>query len=136
MGENDLAEEDMPGRKAITAVAADFNLTLRTLRYYEQRGLLRPMRVGTSRWYDAHDEHTLRLIQQGKGLGFTLLEIEAVLKQPEYRESDSPDFVWRLSKKLIEAQLQTLQEEQNALTLAIEELKRSLAALDGGDAAP
>lgn len=125
-----MVEDDMPGRKAITAVAVEFNLTLRTLRYYEQRGLLRPMRIGTSRWYSEDDENTLNLIQQGKSLGFTLLEIEAVLKQPEYGRSAVPEFVHRLSRGLIESQLQALKDEQNALSLAIDELKRSLAALD------
>src|SRR5215211_7623473 len=60
-------------------LAREFGVTLRTLRFYEDRGLLSPRREGTARIYDARDRSRLSVILKGKQLGFTLTEIRAMV---------------------------------------------------------
>jgi len=74
----------------IREMARDFGVSIRALRFYEDRGLLHPRREGTMRLYGARDRLYLKMILKGKQLGFTLAEIhdilmnrqEAVLKLP------------------------------------------------------
>jgi DNA-binding transcriptional MerR regulator len=63
----------------ITELAAEFDTTLRTLRFYEDRGLLRPERQGQTRVFHPRDRVRLQLIQRGKRLGFNLAEIASIL---------------------------------------------------------
>jgi DNA-binding transcriptional MerR regulator len=64
---------------SIGELAAEFDTTLRTIRFYEDRGLLRPERRGQTRVFSDRDRVRLRLILRGKRLGFALDEIAAVL---------------------------------------------------------
>jgi DNA-binding transcriptional MerR regulator len=64
---------------SIGELAAEFDTTLRTIRFYEDRGLLRPERRGQTRGFSDRDRVRLRLILRGKRLGFALDEIAAVL---------------------------------------------------------
>lgn len=56
-------------------LAAEFEITTRAIRFYEARGLLRPMRRGTARSFSRRDRARLKLILRGKNLGFTLEDI-------------------------------------------------------------
>src|SRR5579862_4383357 len=58
----------------ISQLAARFDVTPRTLRHYEDLGLLAPRRRGSSRLYDERDVSRLKLILRGKRLGFALEE--------------------------------------------------------------
>jgi DNA-binding transcriptional MerR regulator len=64
---------------SIGELAAQFETTLRTIRFYEDRGLLSPQREGTARVFSDRDRVRLQLILRGKRLGFTLDEIAHVL---------------------------------------------------------
>ena len=64
----------MVERYTIRDLAEDFAVTTRALRFYEERGLLRPQRKGQSRVYSAADRVRLTLVLRGKRLGFTLDE--------------------------------------------------------------
>ena len=69
-----------PGRTwTITELAHDFGVTLRTLRHYEDVGLLSPERRGTTRVFHLRDRIRLELILRGKRLGFTLPEIATIV---------------------------------------------------------
>jgi DNA-binding transcriptional MerR regulator len=73
-----------PGRAprttwTITELAREFDVTLRTLRHYEDIGLLHPERRGTSRVFHHRDRIRLELILRGKRLGFTLPEISTIV---------------------------------------------------------
>ena len=70
-----------PKSYTIGDLAREFGVTLRTLRFYEDRGLLSPRREGTARIYDARDRARLSVILKGKQLGFTLTEIRALLAE-------------------------------------------------------
>ncbi len=63
----------------IGQLAEEFDTTLRTIRFYEDRGLLTPERVGQTRIFHDRDRVRLQLILRGKRLGFTLGEIAHIL---------------------------------------------------------
>ncbi|MDT8321760.1 MAG: MerR family DNA-binding transcriptional regulator [Xanthomonadales bacterium] len=64
----------MEGTYSISELAAEFGVTTRTIRFYEEKGLLDPRRDGTRRIYSAADRTKLRLILRGKRLGLSLEE--------------------------------------------------------------
>src|SRR5690606_41139111 len=59
----------------IGELAREFGITARTIRFYEDKGLLSPLRDGQKRLYRRRDRTRLRLILRGKRLGFSLREI-------------------------------------------------------------
>jgi DNA-binding transcriptional MerR regulator len=63
----------------IGQLAEEFGLTLRSLRFYEDEGLIAPARVGQTRVYDHRDRARLKLICRGKRLGFSIGEIKDFL---------------------------------------------------------
>ena len=67
------------GRWSITELAAEFGITLRTIRFYEDHGLIAPERQGTRRIYHARDRVRLALVLRGRRLGFSLAEIKELL---------------------------------------------------------
>ena len=64
---------------SITEMADEFGVTLRTIRHYEDVGLITPERRGTTRVFHARDRIRLRLILRGKRLGFSLPEIRTIV---------------------------------------------------------
>ena len=78
---DDSPTADAAGRTSwtIAELAAEHDTTLRTLRHYEDVGLLTPERRGTTRIYHARDRTRLRLILRGKRLGFSLPEIRTIV---------------------------------------------------------
>ena len=62
----------------IGQLAAEFGITTRTIRFYEQEGLLRPARRGQARLYGEQERARLVLILRGKRLAFSLTEIREV----------------------------------------------------------
>ena len=63
----------------IAALAREFDVTTRTIRFYEDKGLLSPARNGQRRIYASRDRVRLRLIMRGKRLGFSLDEIRQMI---------------------------------------------------------
>src|SRR3954454_19789939 len=63
----------------ITQLAEDFGVTLRTIRHYEDVGLITPERRGTARVFHTRDRIRLQLILRGKRLGFSLPEIRTIV---------------------------------------------------------
>ncbi len=63
----------------IAELAREFEVTTRTIRFYEDKGLLSPTRDGQRRIYSPRDQVRLRLIMRGKRLGFSLDEIRAMI---------------------------------------------------------
>lgn len=64
---------------SISNLAQEFDITTRTIRFYEEKGLLNPMRNGSNRVYSATDRVKLKLILRGKRLGFTLEESRDII---------------------------------------------------------
>ncbi|WP_298957511.1 MerR family DNA-binding transcriptional regulator [uncultured Methylobacterium sp.] len=73
------ARSTAPATLTIGDLAEEFGVTLRALRFYEAKGLLRPQRRGTTRLYTEDDRTRLATILRGKELGFTLREIAAMV---------------------------------------------------------
>ncbi len=70
-------------RFSIGDLARAFAVTTRTIRYYEDEGLLAPQRNGRTRIYSPRDRVRLRLILRGKRLGFSLADIGEILDMYE-----------------------------------------------------
>ena len=64
---------------SIAELAREFGITARTMRFYEDEGLIKPRRQGLARLYSAHDRVRLGWILRGKRLGFSLAEIKQLL---------------------------------------------------------
>jgi DNA-binding transcriptional MerR regulator len=76
------ARRDDPASEPLTIgdLAREFGLTARTIRHYEDEGLLSPLRRGQARLYSRKDRARLALICRGKRLGFSLSEIRDFLR--------------------------------------------------------
>jgi DNA-binding transcriptional MerR regulator len=108
-------------------LAREFSVTLRTLRFYEDRGLLSPRREGTVRIYDARDRDRLSVILKGKQLGFTLTEIRAMVA--EDRVSGGVAANLKLSLDQIEDQISHLEQQKDEIEQALIELKARRAGV-------
>ncbi|HML30249.1 MAG TPA: MerR family DNA-binding transcriptional regulator [Hyphomicrobium sp.] len=64
---------------SISALAKEFGITTRTIRFYESRGLISPERIGTTRKYSKRDRARLMLILRGRNLGFTVEDVREYL---------------------------------------------------------
>jgi DNA-binding transcriptional MerR regulator len=64
---------------SIAELAREFGITARTIRFYEDEGLIKPRRQGLTRLYSTHDRVRLSWILRGKRLGFSLAEIKELL---------------------------------------------------------
>lgn len=69
----------MTASYSISDLAREFDVTTRTIRFYEEKGLLSPQREGTRRIYTPADRTKLRLILRGKRLGLTLDESAEII---------------------------------------------------------
>lgn len=115
-------EADGEHRFTIGDLAREFGLSLRALRFYEDRGLLQPRRRGTTRLYSDSDRSRLRLILKGKQLGFTLAEIRELLAaQAEAQER--LDLAMTLNPEQITAQIDLLERQRAELEIALNELR-------------
>jgi DNA-binding transcriptional MerR regulator len=65
---------------SIGDLAGEFGVTTRTIRFYEEKGLLQPRREGTRRIYSPADRTRLRLILRGKRLGLSLDESAEIIR--------------------------------------------------------
>ena len=72
-------ERDPQRIYSIAELAREFGITARTIRFYEDEGLIKPRRQGLTRLYSAGDRTRLSWILRGKRLGFSLAEIKELL---------------------------------------------------------
>ena len=129
----DAIEEDAKrGEMTIGDVARHYDVSLRTLRFYEDKELLKPRRAGTARFYSPRDRIRLELILKGKRLGFTLAEIFDLLSrasQPPHEKE--ADLTVSLGRDQIAAQIAHLERQRDGIDAAIEELRRAHARMFG-----
>jgi len=115
------ADANSPEMLTIGEVSRLYGVTLRALRFYEQRGLLKPIRRGGARFYDGAQKVRLQMILKGKHLGFTLTEIADLLEAEQDRGPKAGDFA--LDEKMVLSQLRHLEERRADLDQAIAELR-------------
>ncbi|MBR9899946.1 MAG: Cu(I)-responsive transcriptional regulator [Rhodospirillales bacterium] len=100
----------------ISDAAADSGLPAKTIRYYEDIGLVSPGRLANGyRDYDEHDLHKLRFLQRARGLGFSVEDCRVLLSLCEDRNRASADVKKIAKTHLIEierkiAELQSLRD--------------------------
>ncbi len=110
----------MTKRFTIRQLADEFDVTTRTLRFYEERGLLNPTRLNTTRSYSSADRTRLRLILRGKRLGLSLEESSAIVLMYDPTSANT-DQLNTLIAKIREKRAQLLQQ-QNDLELMLLDL--------------
>lgn len=98
-----------------------FEVTPRTLRYYEYIELLSPEREGRSRFYGPREVARMTLILRGRRFGFSLEEIRQWL---DIYESEGSEAQMRSLVERADAQLEVLAKERRALDSAIEDLRK------------
>lgn len=103
-----------------------FDVTPRTLRFYEAKELLSPLRQGARRLYSRSDRARLTLILRGKRFGFSLESIRQVLNLYD-REGSNLSQMERTYALAME-RLQVMEEQRDELDIAIKELKSELEA--------
>ena len=82
----------------IAELATEYDVTLRTIRFYEDRGLLTPERRGTARVYHSRDKVRLGLILRGKRLGFSLDEIARIVDMYDAEPGEEGQLVYLLDQ--------------------------------------
>jgi DNA-binding transcriptional MerR regulator len=105
-------------------LAREFGVTLRALRFYEDKGLLSPAREGLTRLYSAKDREHLKLILKGKRLGFTLVEISDMIA----KETGSEPRL-AMSAETVREQIAHLERQRVEIDEALAELRRSYETL-------
>ncbi len=110
----------------IREMCSAFEVTPRTLRFYEAKELLTPIRQGTRRLFTRRDRARLTLILRGKRFGFSLEDIRQTL---DLYDRDGSDAAQRQRACEIARERLAIMEAQRAeLDVAIAELKTELAA--------
>ena len=105
----------------VTQLANDLSVTARTVRFYEDKGLLSPQRVGTTRVYTHRDRAQLILVLRGKRLGFTLREIRDYLDL--YDADPTRQEQLRAPLKQVRSRIDRLVEQEKALVETLGELR-------------
>ncbi|ODT77473.1 MAG: MerR family transcriptional regulator [Pelagibacterium sp. SCN 64-44] len=104
---------------SIADLAREFDISTRTIRFYEAKGLLSPERVGATRIFRRRDRARLILILRGKRLGFSLRDISDYLS---LYDADKSQQVHLLAGKVTE-RLASLEAQQRDLETTIAELR-------------
>lgn len=107
--------------KSIAEASEALGVTQRTLRFYEDKGLIQPKRVGTMRVYSRREMGRMQLILRGKRLGFSIREIGEFLSLYDH----DPDQVVQAQRMLEATQhrLAELHQQRDAIEQTIDELK-------------
>jgi DNA-binding transcriptional MerR regulator len=111
--------------QTIREMARDFQVSIRTLRFYEDRGLLHPRRDGAHRRYDSRDRLHLKMILKGKTLGFTLTEIRDILAG-RGENAGMTELETGLLPEQLTAQIDYLERQRRQIDAAIATLRKAL----------
>jgi DNA-binding transcriptional MerR regulator len=106
----------------ITELSREFDVTPRTIRYYEDQGLLFPRREGLQRVYTKRDRTRLKLALRGKRLGLSLAEIKDVIDMYDTARDEEGQLVKFLA---------ALQQRRAALQQQREDIEALLAEING-----
>jgi DNA-binding transcriptional MerR regulator len=115
--------EDNGELMRIGDVARKFDVSLRTLRFYEDKGLIQPRREGTTRLYAHRDLARLKLITFGTKVGFSLREIKQMMDLYDPNGTNMKQYRFVLDKS--ERQIARLEEQRRQLDEAIDELRQT-----------
>lgn len=105
----------------IGELAREFDITPRSIRFYEEQDLLSPSRTGQNRIYNNKDRVRLKLILRGKRLGFSLAEVKNLFKLYD----SNPDSAIQL-----ETMLSMTQQKRAHLCQQLEDIQMLMNELD------
>jgi DNA-binding transcriptional MerR regulator len=106
---------------SISELAREFSISTRTIRFYEEKGFINPLREGQRRVYSAADRARIRLILRGKRIGFSLAESMEIIDMYDPDHSDAAQIDSLLAR--IAERRETLQQQRR-------DLEEMLVALD------
>lgn len=117
---------------SISDLAGEFGVTTRTIRHYEEQGLLNPRREGASRIFSNRDRIRLKLALRGKRLGFSLSDIRELfelydLSKDEHKQAE--EFLGKLEKRrtLLEQQREDIEVMLAEINFFAAQCRRTLA---------
>ncbi|NDV02357.1 MerR family transcriptional regulator [Pseudoroseicyclus tamaricis] len=115
-----MPDDDVPVRLSFKEMCARFDVTPRTLRYYEYIELLSPEREGRSRYYGPKEVARMTLILRGRRFGFSLEDIRQWLLIYEHEGTEAQMRRWL---ELADRQLEELAQQRAQLDETIDELQ-------------
>jgi DNA-binding transcriptional MerR regulator len=111
-------EADLRG---IQQMADELGITQRTIRFYEDKGLIEPQRAGTTRVYTRREFARMQLILRGKSLGFSLRDIKDFLDLYDHDPAHIEQM--HLLADRVTARIADLEEQQRAIVQTLAELR-------------
>jgi DNA-binding transcriptional MerR regulator len=118
------------GRETFTIrdLTKEFGISARTLRFYEEKGLIAPRRNGQERRYGRRDRARLKYVLMGKAVGFSLEEVRQMLNL--YDLGDGQVTQLRVALEKFKQQTGRLQRQKSEIERAIAELTRASRAVE------
>lgn len=117
----------------IRQLTKELHVSSRTIRYYEDEGLIRPSRRGLTRLYSEQDRARLIIILRGRRLGYGIAEMRSVSQMYDFKCGSSADML--IAQRKFEARILELEEKRRDLEQELRQLRGCLveirAALDG-----
>ena len=110
-------------------LAKEFDVSLRTLRFYEDKNLIHPRRDGVTRIYSRRDRARLKLVIMGKRGGFSLKEIKEMLDLYDLKDGQSTQL--KVSLKRFNEQIALLEKQKRDVEQAIGELSQTVMIVEG-----
>jgi DNA-binding transcriptional MerR regulator len=114
---------------SISQLCREFEVTPRTLRFYEQKGLLSPTRRGWTRIFNYRDRARLQLILRGKRVGFSLDDIKEILDLYNLRDGQLTQL--KVASVKMRERLESLRSQRIELDRTIADLERTCGIVDG-----
>jgi DNA-binding transcriptional MerR regulator len=124
---DDAVSETQEEYTRIGEMAKTYGVTLRTLRFYEDKGLLNPKRDGSTRLYTRRDKARLKLILLGRKVGFSLRDVKQIMDLYDPTGANTKQL--RLTIEKSEKQLARLQKQRAAIDEAIGDLSDTMATV-------
>lgn len=104
---------------SISELAKEFDITPRSIRHYEDKKLIKPLRNGSQRIYSKGDKVRLQLILRGKRIGFSLSEIKEIISMYQ-SPSDEKMQTELLIEKIAERRQALCQQQKDIKTMLLE----------------
>ncbi|MGB0894518.1 MAG: MerR family transcriptional regulator [Parashewanella sp.] len=113
-------KSNSPSSYSISDLSKEFDITTRSIRFYEDQGLLKPKRRGQTRIYSLKDKVRLKLILRGKRLGFSLAETRRLFELYDADKSSTSQLDTMIA--LIEEKKAALQQQMDDIKVVMMEL--------------
>ena len=112
---------------SIRELADEFDITTRTIRFYEAEGMLNPRREGQTRIYSPQDRVTLTLILRGKRLGLSLAQSRELIDM--YTPGQTPE----ANRPQLEKLLAVIEDRRAHLRQQLHDIERMMEDLDDAE---